>query len=840
MKKVLIICISCLVVVVTSLTLFFIISIDNDDGHKHEHLFVEKIISDEYLLKNATCLERASFYYSCKCGKKGSDIFYYGETIEHNYVDGLCTYCKKKKPSDGLLYSTYGDYYEVSDVGTCKDVDIVVPSVYNGKEVKSIANGAFSNCNNIISVILPDVVTRIGSNAFSNCISLTSITIDSGIKKIDNNAFDGCTGLRSVKYTGSIDKWCCAIDFVNDTANPLYFAGKLYINDQLVTSVSLTDVEKISNNAFYNCTNISKIVIGEGIRNIGNCAFYNCTALKNIQIADGLKSVGNNAFENCPIEVAVVPTNACEQIANKNLKSVKITSGETIDFHAFYLCTNLNNVTLNEGLQNIGASAFYGCSSLKSITIPDSVVTLDDSAFENCDSLSDIKLGSNLTTIGERAFYSCNALNNIIIPDGVTQIGDNAFTYCNIESAEIPLSALPSVQSDKLRNLRITGGDTITAFYNCNNLISVSLPDEIMYIASGAFYNCPNLRYNENGGGSYLGNENNPYLALIKIKDRSITTFNIGDNTNVICDNVFDDCESLKKITVDERNDKYSAVDGVLYNKKKTEIVCVPRGIDGEIEIPDGITNLHDKVFYNCKNLSSVIISDSVLEIGGTVFSNCSGLTNIVFGNRVSSVGENAFKGCSKLKNVVINSNLQRIKASAFDGCNELTKVNYEGTVDGWAEINFANAKSNPLYYAKKLYISNNLISEANFSTATKISQYAFYNCENLLKITIGNSVKCIEDNAFYSCTQLAVVIINDGLEKIGNYAFCDCVSLSTVDLSKAVTNICKRAFSGCSELSKLNYAGTIEEWNRILKGIYWNSVTGEYEVCCTDGSISK
>lgn len=337
-----------------------------------------------------------------------------------------------------------------------------------------------------------------------------------------------------------------------------------------------------------------------------------------------------------------------------------------------------------------------------------------------------------------------------------------------------------------------------------------------------------------------MGNENNPYLALIKIKDRSVTTFNIGNNTNVICDNVFDDCESLKKIAVDEKNAKYSAVDGVLYNKRNTEIVCVPRSIDGEIEIPDGITNLPDNIFYNCKNISSVIISDSVLEIGGTVFSNCSGLTKVVFGNSVASIGENAFKGCSKLNTVVINSNLQQVKASAFDGCTELTKVNYEGIVDGWAAINFANAKSNPLYYAKKLYISNNLITEVNFSTATKISQYAFYNCGNLLKITIGDSVECVEDNAFYNCTQLAVVIINEGLEKIGSYAFCDCVSLSTIDLPKTATNICKRAFSGCSKLSNFNYAGTIEEWNRIAKGIYWNSATGEYEVRCTDGSISK
>ena len=153
---------------------------------------------------------------------------------------------------------------------------------------------------------------------------------------------------------------------------------------------------------------------------------------------------------------------------------------------------------------------------------------------------------------------------------------------------------------------------------------------------------------------------------------------------------------------------------------------------DVKITSADSIKNY---AFYNCQSIKFVMIGNHVTSIGGAAFCGCSGLTSIEMGNCVTSIGGEAFYGCSGL-----------------------TKVNYLDTVDKWVEIDFENSYSNPTYYANDLYINNELLTDVKITTADFINDYAFYNCQSIKSVEIGESVKYIGSSAFGYCDKLRKV----------------------------------------------------------------------------------
>lgn len=206
----------------------------------------------------------------------------------------------------------------------------------------------------------------------------------------------------------------------------------------------------------------------------------------------------------------------------------------------------------------------------------------------------------------------------------------------------------------------------------------------------------------------------------------------------------------------------------------------------------------------------------------------------------VKNICESVFN-YSTLTSVVIPNSTTYIGNDAFANCNNLMKVNFLGTIDQWAQINFGNAYANPLNCAKNLYINNELINSATITSTTKIADYAFYGCgsleeivlsdnvesigyaafflNSLTTVTIGYGVRNIDYGAFYGCSKLESISISDSVNSIGESAFRNCSSLENIVIPNNVISIGDDAFFGCSKLTiyckvKSEPSGWSPYWN--------------------------
>ena len=431
------------------------------------------------------------------------------------------------------------------------------------------------------------------------------------------------------------------------------------------------------------------------------------------------------------------------------IKSVVISDGVTsIGDYAFSGCSNLTSVTIPHGVTSIEICAFSGCSSLTSVTIPDSVTSIGDYAFIGCSSLTSVTIPDGVTSIGERAFYGCSSLTSMTIPDSVTSIGDYVFCDC---------SSLTSVTIGN--SVKSIGG---CAFYKCSSLTSVTIPDSVTSIGYSAFYGCS-----------------------------SLTSVTIPDSVTSIGVSAFLGCSKIKVVNYDGNIESWLGIDFADYGSNpctygstlyfKGELVT-------NAVIPDSITRIKNRSFYGCSSLTSVTIPDSVTSIGDYAFDGCSSLTSVTMPDSVTSIGGRAFYGCDKLKDVY-----------------------YNGNIESWLGIDFADYGSNPCTYGSTLYFKGELVTNAVIpDSITSIKNWSFYGCSSLTSMTIPDSVTSIGDYAFCDCSSLTSVTIPDSVTSIGRSAFYGCSSLTSVTIPDSVTSIGDYAFDGCSSLTSVTIPDSV------------------------------
>ena len=327
---------------------------------------------------------------------------------------------------------------------------------------KVIEKEAFSECNSLKSVIIPNSVTIIEDWAFLGCCSLRSIDIPDSVTKIGVSAFSGCSSLMSIHMPDSVTsigynafEGCISLKNIRIPDSVTSIGSNAFEECVSLKSIIIPDsVTRIEGWTFYYCKSLESIIIPDSVTSIGDSAFSDCKSLININIPNGVTSIGDSAFSNChsltsvtiPSSVIAIGTNPfCGCPADLKNESKAFIYEHNVLFNKdkttliSYRAKEANYV-IPDSVTSIGEGAFLECNSLTSIIIPDSVTSIGVCAFAQCNSLTSINIPDSVTTIANHAFYNCKSLKSIKIPDSVTSIGDCAFEECD--------SLSPQVKSD--------------------------------------------------------------------------------------------------------------------------------------------------------------------------------------------------------------------------------------------------------------------------------------------------------------------------------------------------------------------------------------------------------
>jgi hypothetical protein len=370
----------------------------------------------------------------------------------------------------------------------------------------------------------------------------------------------------------------------------------------------------------------------------------------------------------------------------------------------------IKKVIIPEGYTSIGIEAFKGCTELTEIKLPESLTDIGQYAFFDCRGLTNIKLPDGLTTIENFAFAGCTGFINIKLPDGLTFIGDYAFNECtNLTNIKLPESLISI---------------GIWAFDDCENLTNLKLPEGLMIIRQSAFQRCTSL-------------------TSVKLP-KSLTSF---------FEDAFDFCRNLPEINVDEQNPVFCTVEGVLFDKAMTTLICFPAGKKGKYSVPDGVIKIRLFAFnphlYTCE-LTSISLPQSLLLIDSSGFGfNGEQLTDI-------TVSE-------------LNPNFYSIDGVLFDKKNKYL-----------------------LAYPKNKDKTDYAVPDGT----TGIADHAFCKCKRLVNIAIPESVKFVGYHAFAECEGLKVITLPINLQYVEERTFEDCPNLETITLSRK-TKIGYKALEG-------------------------------------------
>ncbi|MBQ7646871.1 MAG: leucine-rich repeat protein, partial [Clostridia bacterium] len=561
----------------------------------------------------------------------------------------------------------------------------------------------------ISSITIPASVSTMAQRTFEDCVNLTSITFaqNSKLPSISAYLFDGCKNLEYITFEpGSA--------LTSIQAHGLEGMRKL-------KSIDFGDakITNIDNYAFRFCESLTSFDVPEGVTYLGRYAFYNCLSLESVTLPETLMYIGRFAFlstkdcilyfssetlpetlqEDWDHGIAGYILGTSEVVDDGDFRYARLKSGNIalLQYKGDAKTLDLNALNLGGDITVIGGKAFY-FNGIENIVLPSTLTTIQSNAFYHT-ALKSVTISENVSFIGKNAFASTPVesvtfaengklsiieqyafadtvnLDSITLPNTLVQIGRGLLKNSGITELVFEegfsVSELPKEMclGSNLREITIPECVTViwdNAFRENNDLKKVILPTSSdLMIRSNAFYHC------------------------------GITELFIPANVSYIGEYAFTALKGLKEFRVDEDNEYYKAVDGLLVSKDGRKLIASPAGLTGTLTLPENIeclgfgafedsgicaivfsknTNIVTfgyRAFYNVENLTEITIPASVVSIDYYAFANCVNLHTVLFeqDNRLTGIYEGAFYGCKKLQNITLPETMVEISDFAFYGC---------------------------------------------------------------------------------------------------------------------------------------------------------------------------
>ncbi len=604
----------------------------------------------------------SNIYVSAETAESGT----YGENItwEFNCSNGTLTISGTGDMSDN--YNGY-PWYSLKE-----NVKSVI--IENG--ITSIGYRGFYYFDNMTRIEIPDSVTTIGGQAFDCCNRLTSVNIPEGVTTIKNAAFRNCYRMTEIIIADSVT-----------TIEPYAFA-----NCEVLCDIAFPkSISTIDEGVFSNCRGITNIVLPQSVKIIKTSAFENCKSLKTITFPNELDELWPYVFKNCT---------SLETIYNLPWQ-IKWMAG-----YLFENCTSLKDIYFNgtkEWWNIIYGSGDLGMD-MSEVTIhcvdgdiggneinwtldENGVLTIsgtgkmynyfDHDAPWEADKLKikKVVIEKGVTKIGAHSFCGCKNLDSVMIPASVISSGKEAFCCDNYGGHvnKVYIEDIKSWCNIEFQDVRANPLIFDTKLYLNNNLVeNLVIPEDMAEIGWAAFYGCSS------------------------IKTVSIPSAMTGEYWYI-----FNSCNNLEEIVVDNDNPTYCSIDGNLFSKDKKMIYQFCNGKkDTKYIVPDSVTQIGDEAFFNCTNLQYVILPDSLTIIGNSCFNGCTSLKEIKIPNSVTEISWWTFSRCKSLTNITIPNTVVEIYDNAFNSCANLSDIYYFGTPSEWNDIvvgtnnnAFSNAK---------------------------------------------------------------------------------------------------------------------------------------------------
>ncbi len=671
----------------------------------HIHSFDRAIEEEKYFASEATCAQRARYYYSCECGEAGERTFEVGGFAEHTPVidKGYAATCDDDGLTDGAhcsvcgavitarkIIPAVGHNYESGICSVCEDVELTdnkyftftllndggysiganselkssslngvkLPAVYNEQPVVSVAVDGFDGCQ-FTKLIVPEGIKILGESCFGNCDKLTSVSLPDSLTEVSALVFKNCTSLKCV--------------------------------------IIPDGVEKIGTATFNGCSSLESLIIPfVGDRKNAIATDSDIYSFGFIFGATGYEKDSYYVSQHCKTYGSYSRWSFYLPLS---LKYVTVTGGEIFSY-AFEGCASLKKIDIPQNITQIGKYAFCACG-IESFDVPSGVTRIENNTFSSCDRLKEIQLPAGLKEIEDEAFSGCDNLTSLMIPDSVMNIGERVFLNCNdglftrIDGLLYVDNWVVGVEDKEITSANIINdavGIAGGSFALCRNLTDITIPEGVKDIGSGAFVEC----------------------NLVSVK--------IPNGLTIIKKSVFANCSNLVSVRIPESVTRIE--DYAFVGCKFTNII-----------IPDGVTYIGYNAFGYCQELQEITIPQNVIFVGWNAFADCDNLhvvywnainckyagdrndpifnsrkyvnvgKKIIIGDMVESIPPYAFylrmyaKGDSVSVSVIIPDSVKEFGEDSFLGF--YGNLYYCGTEERWAlyNIDWAGFSSMTVYY---------------------------------------------------------------------------------------------------------------------------------------------